>query len=356
MAAMRKIIALTLLPILISAIFVFVVGSAVDSVLLNGGTFTSRLRAANAYEVGVREIIHAIETHTATENTGTNAIGEKDLAIIATNILDPVWVQREIEANIGRLDGWLNHGRTLELSIDTTSRKPVVVTTLNNLLERKFASLPRCAAATSFHTLNDLCVPEGTTLDMMRSEMKKTGIDVDAIVTELPDHIDLLNPQASLSPFLEKLGNTPTATVTNSSSVADSLDRFRNKVFSFRTGMRLLLVGIITLLGIEAVLLTLGRKTFFRWMSLFIIISAILPAVVGAIGLLGAGSFIDQRVSGSLTSLLPETRRAIDVATTGLVSSLFLPVMLAGAALFVIGIGFGVASTLSRDTRSSKRV
>lgn len=348
MSSLRKIVALMLLPVLVAGVFIFIVGTALDGVFLSGASITAKLRDADAYTVVVREAIHAIETQQQKQPAEATGISGNDLTAVATTVLDPTWLQQEVEANVTRLDRWLNKGQTLELAVDTTNRKPVLIDALNELLDQQFSSLPRCAPAATFHSLNDLCVPEGMTREEFRAEMKKMNTDIAAIVGALPDRIDLLNPQSSISPFLEKIGGTPAPTSANATSVAKQLDGFRESVLSYRSGMRLLLIGIIALLGIECVLLAFGRKAFFRWTSLVMIVTATMPTAVGALGLLGAGSFIDQRITESVDSLLPETKHAIDVLTTNLIASVFLPILIAGVVLFAVGICLGIASSMTR--------
>lgn len=362
MKFLRRVVAILLLPALCVLVLAFLLGSTFNETLLRGAFLKSELRQVNAYDVAVGQLTSLVSTIGKSDQSSEESFNISSLGLepVIQAIVTPAWLQREVEQNLDHLDRWLNHKKPLVLQVNTADRKPILQAQLRLWLEQKISSLPKCSLQEFQRRLqaekdiNAFCRPPGLTVDTLLAQLKDSGIDVDTFIAALPDETDLLQPQTSLQPFFEKLGQPSSPQPNELKKVSDQLERVREYVRTGRNYLFLTFVAILVLLGIEILLMAHGKKTVVRWMSVLLSATAVLPLVVGVAGYVAGRTVIPAQVP--LENLSPEIRTAVLALAQNIMDAVFLPLIIYGVVVIIISMGLKITSKFLRDEKATPKL
>ncbi|MBI4426024.1 MAG: hypothetical protein HY567_00430 [Candidatus Kerfeldbacteria bacterium] len=306
MLVLRKFVAMLLLPLLAAAIVGFVLGTSVNETVLRANFLKAELTKVKAYEVLTHELQQQLTKSSGLP--GRPAALSPQLSAIINSVVEPSWLQTEIERNLDALDGWLNRNQPLRLTLDLTSRRMA----LENALQKQ---LPDQVAATAANVL--------------------------------PNEIDLLDLNQSLAPFLEAINAPP---LSGTDQIRTALESFKVGVEAFRRGLTISLVGIVIVGLLELMLMAPQRPRQIRWLSTMLWVSAVLLLAVGAIGVLGANALVVGQLA--LGGLQPATQAAIASLARNVLSTVSYPLLAVGVALLFGSLGVRLVAAFVRTPPS----
>lgn len=362
MNLLRRLLAMLLLPALCLLVFAFLLGSALNETLLRGVFLKNELRKVDAYNVAVGEFTRLVNTTGQSKNKPQKEsfnIASLGLAPVIQAVVTAEWLQQVAEQNLDHLDRWLNRNKPLVLRADISDRKPILQEKLRLWLEQKITSLPKCPLLEfqrrlqAVKNINGLCTPPGFTADTLLKELKKSGIDPNVLIATLPDEIDLLQPQASLQPFFEKLGQSSSPPPDQLAKISDQLERIRQNVQTARRYLFLAFIAILVLVAVEILLMAQGKKAVVRWMAVLSSATAVLPLLVGVVGYLASRTVIPAQLP--LENLSAEVRTALVTLAQNVVAAVFLPLIIYGVLAIVISIVLRITSKFLKDEKRERQ-
>lgn len=304
MLLLRKFVAILLLPLLAAAVVAFVLGTSVNETVVQARFIKSELVKVNAYEVLVDELQRQLAPPSGVAGRTPPAI-PAEVSTILSRILEPAWLQAEVERNLDNLETWFNDDGQLVLTLDLTSRQTALTSALPRLLPDQVA-----AAASQ----------------------------------ALPDQVDLLNVNQSLAPFLNAVGAPP---ISGAEQFRANLESIKQTVEEFRRWLTVAFIAIATLGLVELLLVAGQRQRQVRWLGTMLWVSALLSLAVGAIGLLGANALVIGQLT--LGGLSPATQSAIAGLARNVVAAISYPLLAVGAAMMLGSLAVRFLSVFVRQ-------
>ncbi|MBI4090352.1 MAG: hypothetical protein HY421_03025 [Candidatus Kerfeldbacteria bacterium] len=290
MRVLRTFVAVLLLPVLAVVVVGFILGTSVNETVLHADFLKTEFIKTNAYEVLVNELQRQLVRSTAIPGQST-AAGQDEFSSIVSQVLEPAWLQTEVERNLDGLEAWLNNDGQLALALDLTSRRAALTAILQQQLPDRIATDAGQA---------------------------------------LPEQIDLLNLNQSLGPFLDSIGSPP---ISGAEELRANFESFKQTVQEFRRWLTVAFVVLVGLGVFELLLMAGQRKKQVRWLSTMLWVSGLLSLAVGAIGLLGANALVVGQLT--LGGLSPATQSAIAGLARNIVAAVSYPLLAVGAALIL---------------------
>ena len=378
---MRTAGSILLLIILVPATVVVFFVTSLKMNVLTARFITHELSARDAYGIAEDQIAEQI----GKVDLADAPIATADLQALARRIFPASWLRQNVESIINRSFTWFNSdsNTTLSLPVDLREPKAELIPGVDALIESAIPRLPVCTRATPE---DELCKNSKTTVADIKETLKQGGIDLDTVTTQLPDTIDLADP---VLPDI-KLGNQDTQTTdtdaTDASTTTDGQKKdegqqkadeqkkdeeqepkltlqeqsaqTRKTLEDAKTTYRdilnywtyALIAYAILILGFIAINIK-GWRRLTRWIGILMVTIGTLPLAIG----IASKIIMDELLPGLNIENLPAgVQTAILDAIRDVQHALFSPILIAGAAMVILGIGaiIGARFIPKHDDRS----
>ncbi|WKZ30787.1 MAG: hypothetical protein QY318_02970 [Candidatus Dojkabacteria bacterium] len=104
---------------------------------------------------------------------------EEEIEELAGSVLEPEWVQEQVEIVIDALYSWLNGDtESIQFTIDLADRKAEIINVINTMLKRKFEAASLCTQSemlelgdNEFDPFSYSCLPPGMTVEEAHSKV-----------------------------------------------------------------------------------------------------------------------------------------------------------------------------------------
>jgi hypothetical protein len=267
---------------------------------------------------------------------------------------------------------WFNGqpGTTLSLPIDLRGPKAELIPGVETLIQSAIPRLPVCTRATP---ADELCRDSKTTVASVKDTLKRGGVDLATVTTQLPDSIDLADP---VLPDI-KLGNqdeqttdtnTKDASATTDAKKVDdkkttddqkkqddkqepkltlqeqsaktrkSLENAKARYHDVLRYWTYVLIGYaVLILGFIGINVK-GWRRLTRWTGILAVTTCILPLAAGVIG----ERIVEDKVLPIVRfddSVSRDIQTAVPAAIRDVAHALLYPIFIISAVLVILGIG-----------------
>ncbi len=281
----------------------------------------------------------------------------EELQHLAQRALPAAWLQQNVESTLDRAFAWLNgpEGTALALPINFAAPKAELAAGVDALLISTFPRLPVCAAGNP----GTLCRVQGMTVDALKDMLRQQGIDLHAIIGQLPDSFDLANPvlpAIALGDQHQQTAESGELTVekdeqaqdrlpagqeqTTEQSIQNVVKNLEQAKAQYHIGVRIwrsaLVAYAVLILGF-LVLNVRGWRRFLRWAGILAVTVSVLPLAMS----IASKPILERAILPNLvlTQMPPEVQAAIPVALRDVQHALFFPILIFSACLVALGVG-----------------
>lgn len=368
---MRTAGSILLLIILVPATVVVFFVTSLKMNVLTARFITHELVARNAYGIAEDQIAEQI----GKIDLADAPIATTDLQALARRIFPASWLRQNVESTVNGAFAWFNGqpGTTLSLPVDLRGPKAELIPGVDALIQSAIPRLPVCTRATP---ADELCRDSKTTVADIKDTLKQGGIDLDTVTTQLPDSIDLADPvlpDIKLGNDEEKEASADTkdaATSTDTKKLDDkkkteeqkqpdeqkkddqqepklsleeqsvktrkTLEDAKARYHDVLRYWTYVLIGYaVLILGFIAINIK-GWRRLTRWIGILMVTIGTLPLAIG----IASKIIMDELLPGVNIENLPAgVQTAILDTIRDVQHTLFSPILIAGAAMVILGIG-----------------
>ncbi len=283
-------------------------------------------------------------------------ITHEEIRNLFHQVFTTAWLQDNVEMILDDVDAWLDTpiGTPLSIVISLSGPKERFISSFDALLDEKLQDISPCDPRTSSEE-QGLCVFSGMSLDEVKGELAANDIKLDEFFGQLPDSIDLANPE--LPTFLQSSdeassvdgGSEETTSEKNtdgltaqSEQLTRMLDEFK-RYYIIAQHIFWYLWIIYGVLFAEFIVLNAwgGWRRIVRWLGALCLTVGIIPATIGV----ASGYFVQQQllphmqISGDLPAAVQDI---VPHVISDLQQAIFILPMSVGLVL----VGLGLAGVI----------
>lgn len=355
---MRTAGSILILTILVPVTLVGVIVASLHNHILTAKFITHELRTRDAYGIAERQIA----LHIGDIKLENVPITNSDVQALAQRVFPASWLQSNVEMIINRSFSWFNDPQQAALSLPVDLREPKsqLIPGVETLIQSALPRLPECPKR---GTTADICKTKTTTVAEVKDQLKKNGIDLDSVTTQLPDSFDLLNP---VLPEI-KLGNA-TSSKQNDTTTQDPKKQTDQKKDSRQTtsddtpekslqeqattvrsnlatardqyqrGLRYALYTLLGYLVLIAGFVAINANSWrrvTRWSGILLVVMSVLPLAAA----IASGIVLNRIIPSISFGTMPaEIQAAIIGALHDVQHGLFFPVLIGGSIALTLGL------------------
>lgn len=333
---MRNFISVVLLFILIPVTLLMLFAVSFMNAVLTPEFIKGELVRRQLYTIAHDEI--GAQLRTLTFDSSLPLKGS-DVEKLFQRVIAVEWMEQNFTSVLDATFAWFNEPLDMHLSlpVDLRSPKKEFVPVLDALIGEKISQLPQCNNTPG----QGFCRTTDLTVVSLKTMLQSQGVDPASLVAQLPDTMELTDPV--LPPQL--LGGADTALEKQKAiheQVQSVLEQMQQVKIQYMRALRYYHYALLVFVVLILCFLALNAKNLHRfvaWTGILALATSILPLIAG----IGSKPVIERVILPQLQfdpTISKEIVAVVPLLIGDLGQALFMPLLIAGIVLLVVGVAF----------------